>query len=310
MTQTARPTGVLTAPLPGWPAPARQRPAPARAATTRPSGGSTLLSFFGVGIEVRGVLPDLGFQFGPHVVHRGRTDLVVEISAPQAGRDAAPAGPRQVCVRRSDGLPLLRRPLRGWNTLPPPVPPFAALSDRFTLVPGIVMTKSRATVCLVGSALSPKAQIALALAGRAWRFVATQLLVLDRRTGEVLPCLAPLDLRGPDVVAAIRGGLAGSSWRSVRSALGGEVLLVRPESVGAVEPIDRRLGRPHLIGLCRGSGPDTRIVARDVPVRAWPARHPAPTLPGVVLEFPVGAVADEAAERLDDWFAGAPTGGR
>lgn len=283
--------------------PGAGRAAGARPHAPRSSTGTNLLSFFGLGIAVHGEVPDLNFYFGPHVVHRGRVDLSVEISAHgQPGRSPA----RQMCVRRSDGLPLLRRQLRGWTNVPPPIPPFAAMVDRVFVVPAAVMAKSRSTIALIGSALSPKAQIALSLAYRSWRFVGTQFLVVDRRTGEVLPHLVPLELRGAAIADAPRSGMVTGSWRSTRSALTGDVMLARPESLGTVERIDARLSRPNLIGLCRTTGPDIQFVARDFPVQSWPPRQKSPlsAFSKVALELPDGAVADEAADKLDDWFAG------
>jgi hypothetical protein len=274
-----------------------------RTHASRSATGTNLLSCFGLGIAVHGDVPDLAFQFGPHVVHSGRIDLSIEVAA--RGPDEAGVS-WQVCVRRSDGVPLLRRQMRGWTNAPPLIPPFAVLSDRVCAIPAVVLAKGRSTVALLGSPLSPRAQIALSLAYRSWRFVGTQFLVVDRRSGEVLPHLVPLELRGAATAEAPRGGLATGSWRSVRSPLSGEVLLARPESLGAVERTDARLPPPRLVALCRTGAPTLRIVARDFAVPGWPARQKSPFagLSKLVLELPPGAGADEAADTLDGWLTG------
>lgn len=258
-----------------------------------------VLNFFGLQIAlVQADRDEISFHFGPHLtgISRDPDQLRVEFSrAP--GKDA----PGDFLVRRSDGTPLLRRTFRGWGNVPSAVPPFAALQDRFCLAQAVVLAKGGATVALLGGPYSEQANVGAALAQRSWEFVSGRLLVLDRRTGHVLPYLAPLEARGP-AAAWLRGaGLPDGTCRSVTSPVGGEVLLVRPESLGPVVPVRARLAPPALVRLCRSVDEEVRLAPWEFTTRTWPAGSSGllADAPTHCLHLPGVSGAEEAAGLID-----------
>ncbi|MGW3170658.1 hypothetical protein [Streptomyces sp. NPDC001153] len=257
-----------------------------------------VLNFFGIEVAVISADRDeVAFHFGPHIVKNpgGPGQLRVEFS-PSAG----PA-PAEFLVRRGDGTPLLRRAFRGWGNVPPALPPFAALQDRFCLVPAVVLAKAGATVALIGGPYAEQANVGAALAHRSWEFVSGRLLVLDRRTGEVLPYLVPLQARGR-AAAWLRGaGLPNELCRAVTSPAGAEVLLVRPECLGPVAPVRARLGPPTLVQLCRSADESVRLTPAEFAVQAWPEGSAGllDAAPAHRLELPGVSGAEEAAGLID-----------
>ena len=204
---------------------------------------------------------------------------------------------------RRGQLTVLRRQFRSWTNVPAPIPPFAAFEDRLCLLPAIVLTRSGLVLAVSGSALSAKGGIGIALARRGWAFVSGQLLVVDRRSGQVLPYLAPVELRGPAARELTGSGLAAGTWRSVPSRISADVLLVRPESLGRVVPLTTRLGGPgsvRLVRLCRSADERVHLSRRAFGAQPWPLAAAATLsdVPGYQLELPDAEVADEAAELL------------
>ncbi|MFF5014431.1 hypothetical protein [Streptomyces sp. NPDC001165] len=257
-----------------------------------------VLNFFGIEVGVIAADRDeVAFHFGPHMVkNSGCPDqLRVEFS-PSTG-----SAPGEFLVRRGDGTPLLRRAFRGWGNVPGALPPFAALQDRFCLVPAVVLAKEGATVALIGGPYAEQANIGTALAHRSWEFVSGRLLVLDRGTGDVLPYLVPLQVRGR-AAAWLRGaGLPNELCRAVTSPAGAEVLLVRPECLGPVAPVRARLGRPTLIQLCRSADERVRLTPCEYTVQAWPDGSAGlfDEMPTYRLELPGVSGAEEAAGLID-----------
>ncbi|MFI1369025.1 hypothetical protein [Streptomyces griseochromogenes] len=257
-----------------------------------------VLNFFGIEVGVISADRDeVAFHFGPHMVkNSGSPDqLRVEFSR------STGAAPGEFLVRRGDGTPLLRRAFRGWGNVPPALPPFAALQDRFCLVPAVVLAKGGTTVALLGGPYAEQANVGAALAHRSWEFVSGRLLVLDRHTGEVLPYLVPLQARGRSAAWLRGAGLQNELCRAVTSPTGAEVLLVRPECLGPVAPVRARLGRPTLVQLCRSADERVRLTPRELTPQAWPDGS-AGLLDGVPayrLELPGVSGAEEAAGLID-----------
>ncbi len=260
-----------------------------------------LLSFFGMTIMVLTKLDptDLAFLFGPHLVETGEPQLAVKLLTNKASEG-------ELLVQRPDGMLLQRRVFRGWSTMPPPLPPFAVLDHLYLVMRAVVMAKDDVTVALIGSACSPSAGVAAALAGRSWRPVSGQLLVVDRTTGHTLPFHIPLDLRGGALESARSGGLIGQEpdpaiWRQAHPALAGESVLVRPERLGPPVPITARLAPPTLVRLCQGDDDRCRLEPWSFQPHIWP---PAATeladAPRYRLLMPEFGGAEEAAALIDD----------
>lgn len=254
------------------------------------------LDYFGIRVRVSAATTDLAevaFHAGPHgAAPNGTPHFDVAIG------DAAGCS-REAIVRRGE-LVVLRRRFRGWTNVPAPVPPFAALADRIALLPAIVLARGGSVLALIGSALSAKGAIGVALARRGWAFVSGQLLVVERRTGQALPYLAPVELRDAAARELATSGLADGTWRRIPSRISADVLFVRPESLGRVVAPGARLARPQLIRLCRSSDEGLHLTRSDHPVQPWPSSA-APVLAGAPtyrLELPADEVADEAAELL------------
>ncbi len=258
-----------------------------------------VLNFFGIEVGlVRADRDEISFHFGPHLTANSQDPDQLRVEFSDATGKGAPA---DFLVRRSDGTPLLRRTFRGWGNVPPAVPPFAALQDRFCLAPAVVLAKGGATVALIGGPYSEQANVGAALAQRSWEFVSGRLLVLDRRSGHVLPYLAPLEARGP-AAAWLRGaGLPEGMWRTVASPVGGEVLLVRPECLGPVVPVRARLAPPALVRLCRGADEEVRLAPWEFTTRTWPAGSAGRLAgaPTYCLHLPGVGGAEEAAGLID-----------
>jgi len=303
-----------------------------------PTRGSHL-RFFGLGITVVGTdLPDFRFLFGPHVTAPGRADLLVEIttSGPlaAAGGRAGARAVRELQVRRSDGLPLLRRPLHGWSNVPPPFPRFAAMFGRCAVTPAAVLCRGGTSIALVGHALTERSPIAVALALRSWRIVSPQLLVVDRRTGRAMPFATPLEVPvndnsgngdsgndnsgndnsgndnsgndnvttwSPAVVDFAGAGHPATQLRRSRSSpVTGQVLLIRPESVGELVPVETTVEPPTVIRLCRGAHRQLRLTDGDQWAPRWSAGPEPARLRTRCLELPDSGLADEAAHHLDE----------
>jgi hypothetical protein len=270
------------------------------------------------GIEVEAVAPDraeIEFHFGPHVardsVHADRLRVEFTRSGSASGANplphsvpVAPAG-AEFLVRRSDGTPLLRRAFRSWGDLPPALPPYAVLQDRFVLSQAVVLAKGGASVALIGGPYSEKVNIAATLARLSWEFVSGQLLVLDRATRQVMPYLVPLEVRG-EAAAWLRGaGLPEGRWRCGRALSGGEVLLVRPECLGGTVPVQSRIPRPSLVRLCRTADDRVGLTPWDFVPHAWPAgsEDALAGMPTYRLEISRASGAEEAAGLIDRTLA-------
>ncbi|MEV6791455.1 hypothetical protein AB0M87_05515 [Streptomyces sp. NPDC051320] len=274
-----------------------------------PTGVETLCAeFFGIGVTVTAAtgLAALRFRFAPHLVPeaRGADRLLVEFG------EERPGGAAQFLVRGADGTPMLRRAFRAWTNVPPPVPPFAALAQRFWLAPAVVLAKGPVSVALMGSPYSPRADVAVALAQRSWQFVSGQLLVVDRALGRVLPYLVPLEFHGASAAGVNTDALPDGTWNRRPSSFGHPVLQVRPERLGGTVPRQARLGPPALVQLCRGPGEAVRLSPAGSAPPVWPPEAAAELtgLPNYCLELPDKGGAEEAAWLIDDRTAEAGGG--
>jgi hypothetical protein len=262
---------------------------------------SLFLEFFGEQYAVTAPaaqLADLRFFFGPHAVAR--------TTAPNRLRVEFP-GPGEYIVRRDNSAPLLRRTFRDWGNLPPPVPPFAVMRDRYLLLPAVVLAKGGTAAALVGGPGGARTGTAVALARLGWRFVSGQLLVVDRTTGHTLPYLAPLELRGATRASVDLPELPQGVTRARRSPVSGEVLLIRPEGVGGAVPIGSTLAPPRLVRLCRGTGEAVRFTRWDLPALTWPpdgAEGAGPGEPWETYRLEIGAAGgmEEAACLIDQEY--------
>ncbi len=269
--------------------------------------GDIILRFSGIEVEVASSDPsELAFLFGPHVIRDpGSASLAsvrVEFTAATRRQpDGDTAGEKEFLVRHGDGTPLLRRTFRGWGTMPPPLPPFAVLGERYALMRAVVLAKHSAAVALVGGPYAETLSVAAALAQRSWRFVSGQLLVFDLVEEQVVPCLLPLEARGRAAVRMRTAGLPEESLRSVPSALGGEMLLVRPECLGDVVPVDARIALPSLVRLCGTADDGVRMAPGEFVPQVWPVEAGAAfsAAPHYRLELSSGNGAEEAAGLID-----------
>jgi hypothetical protein len=265
------------------------------------------LDYFGIRVRVSGASTDLAevaFHAGPHALAVAAQPPHLDIAI----GDAAGCS-REAIVRRGE-LVVSRRRFRGWTNVPAPIPPFAVLADRLGLLQATVLARGGSVLAVVGSALSAKGAISVALARRGWAFVSGQLLVLDRRSGHVLPYLAPIELRETAARELATSGLADGTWRRVPSRISADVLFVRPESLGRIVAPTARLGRPQLVRLCRSPDERLHLTRSDHPPQLWPATA-APllsTAPSYRLDLPADEVADEAAELICSSLAPHPPG--
>lgn len=211
---------------------------------------------------------------------------------------------REISVARADGVIILRRAFSGWSNVPPPIPPFAAMVERYSVMPAVVMAKGDRVLALAGSPRSSKAAIALSLLQHGWRFVSGQLLVTERKTGRTLPFLAPLDLQGVAAEQTRRRGLPDGSWQVRNSTLDGQTLQVRPEALGAVVPVRAQGGPATIVRLCDSQGDRLVLRESDRCPQTWPTEaHSALRHRGLFeLQMPDRQAVEEAANCLDANF--------
>ncbi|MFJ5547855.1 hypothetical protein [Streptomyces sp. NPDC093225] len=249
---------------------------------------------------------DLSFFFGPHLLEEGagleRAALVVHF----AQRTGSGATGNEVRVVDGEGRLLRRLPYHGIGGIPPVLPPFAAMNQRYAVVQAAVLTRKDSVVALVGGIGSPRNSVALALGGRGWRMVSAQYLVVDRVTGHTLPFQLPLALRGPALETARAAGLVDGSpdVRPARSPLTGDFVRVRPERLIETVGIGERLGPATLVRLCTTGGQRCHLEERDFALSVWPpdaGADPAfAVAPRLRLLLPESGGAEEAADLLDD----------
>ncbi len=260
------------------------------------------LEFFGVGFTVVGEqLPDLAFQFGPHLARTRRADYQLELSPPEAGIRT-----RDVTMRRGDGAVMLRRPLAGWRSATPALPPLTALSDRFAVIPACVMTDRQVTIALIGDTSSERTRIGVSLADRGWRMVSGQLLVLDRRTGRALPFHTPLQFTGRTGDGLRRQHPDPAVCRPGRTSFGEPTTLIRPEAMTSIVPLHVDSPVPALVRLCRrtnGTGPTIRRRSAgpdrpDASRTDSPRSDPFQTLNALQFDVPARYTADEIADLI------------
>lgn len=211
---------------------------------------------------------------------------------------------REISVARADGVIILRRAFRGWSNVPPPIPPFAAMAERYSVTPAVVMAKGDRVLALAGSPRSSKAAVALSLLQHGWRFVSGQLLVTERKTGRTLPFLAPLDLQGVAAEQTRRRGLPDGSWQVRNSTLDGQTLQVRPEALGAVVPVRAQGGPATIVRLCESQEDRLLLRESDRCPQSWPteARSALRHRGLFQLQMPGLHAAEEAANCLDAKF--------
>ncbi|MCX5203663.1 hypothetical protein OG897_19675 [Streptomyces sp. NBC_00237] len=259
-----------------------------------------MLDFFGVLLHVMGSvdLADLSFLFGPHL----REELGVIGQAELSVRFASVEGAGQeVRVHDGDGRLLRRHAFDGLGGVPPLLPPFAVLGDRFGILQAAVLVKGGLVVALVGGVESPRSALALALGARGWRMVSGQRLVVDRVTGETLPYQVPLELRGAALEAAHACGLREQDLRPATSPLTGPYFQVRPENLLETVPVDARLGPATLVRLCTAGGHRPSLEDWGRAPSVWPA-DAAGLLDGnplMRLLLPPAGGCEEAADLLD-----------
>ncbi|MFF0739444.1 hypothetical protein ACFYVL_03490 [Streptomyces sp. NPDC004111] len=259
-----------------------------------------MLDFFGVLLNVMGAvdLADLSFLFGPHL----RDELGLLNQAELTVRFAAVDGMgSEVRVHDGDGRLLRRHAYHGLGGIPPLLPPFAVLGDRFGVLQAAVLAKGDVVVALVGGVESPRSVLALALGVRGWRMVSGQRLIVDRFTGETLPYQVPLELRGAALEAAHASGLRDGDLRTATSPLTGSYLQVRPESLLETVPVDARLEPARIVRLCTAGGHRASLEDWGRAPSVWPA-DAAGLLDGnprMRLLLPPAGGVEEAADLLD-----------
>nr|WSW66339.1 hypothetical protein OG461_09170 [Streptomyces sp. NBC_00995] len=259
-----------------------------------------MLDFFGVLLNVVGAvdLVDLPFLFGPHLHDElgvlGQADLGVRVTTVEGAGS-------EVRVYDEGGKLLRRRAFRGLGGIPPLLPPFSILGDRFAVLQAAVLAKGEVVVALVGGVESPRSALALALGVRGWRMVSGQRLVVDRLTGDTLPYQVPLELRGAALESARACGLQERDLRTATSPLTGSYLQVRPESLMATVSPGTRLGPARIVRLCTAAGHGASLEDCDRAPSVWPA-DAAGLLEGnprMRLLLPPAGGGEEAADLLD-----------
>lgn len=259
-----------------------------------------MLDFFGVLLNVMGAvdLADLNFLFGPHL----REEMGVLSQAELSVRFAAIEGVgSEVRVHDGDGRLLRRHAFHGLGGIPPLLPPFAVLGDRFGVLQAAVLAKGGVVVALVGGVESPRSALALALGVRGWHMVSGQRLIVDRFTGETLPYQVPLELRGAALESAHASGLREKDLRTVTSPLTGSYLQVRPESLLETVPVGARLEPATLVRLCTAGGHRASLEGWDRAPSVWPAGATGllGSNPRMRLLLPPAGGVEEAADLLD-----------
>ncbi|CAM5359061.1 hypothetical protein GCM10010329_39470 [Streptomyces spiroverticillatus] len=259
-----------------------------------------MLDFFGILLNVMGAvdLADLPFLFGPHL----REELGMFERAELTVRFASVEGAgSEVRVHDDDGRLLRRHAFHGLGGIPPLLPPFAVLGDRFAVLQAAVLAKNDAVVALVGGVESPRSALALALGVRGWRMVSAQRLVVDRATGQTLPLQVPLELRGAALESAHAWGLPEKDLRTASSPLTGSYLQVRPESLMETVPVGARLGPATVVRLCTAGGPRAGLEDGGRAPAVWPVDATAllDRNPRARLLLPPAGGVEEAADLLD-----------
>ncbi|MEV5348378.1 hypothetical protein OG350_02800 [Streptomyces achromogenes] len=244
-------------------------------------GAERVLDFFGTVVRVRcgpADAVDLDFFFGPHRAPGGaRPRYRVELAAGEGGflrsllaKDDAPKSFR-LCAEPGGDLIEERRFTR-WSSVPSPLPPFRALRDTVVTVQATVLVGAGRCVAFFGAPHSGKTSLGLVLLARGWALASDQLLVVERATGAARPYLTPTGVRGRTLAAMREGALAGLEQRRSFCTVSGEVVLARPEGLGAVVPVGRRLRPVHLVAVRRAGAPVPPTLEPGGPVpRVWPA---------------------------------------
>ncbi|MBY8882034.1 hypothetical protein [Actinacidiphila acidipaludis] len=245
-----------------------------------PWGAERLFDFFGTVVRVRCTpadATDLDFFFGPHRAEAGtRPRYRVELSAGDGGflrsllaKDDAPKSFR--LSAEADGEVIEERRFTRWSSVPSPLPPFRVLREDFAAVQATVLERGGRCLALHGAPHSGKTSLGLALLARGWALASDQLLVVERATGAARPYLTPTGVRGRTLAAMREGTLAGLEQRRSFCTVSGEVVLARPESLGAVVPVARRLRSVCLIAVRRSGAAAPVLTAGGPAPRVWPA---------------------------------------
>ncbi|MFF9147300.1 hypothetical protein ACF1BN_20830 [Streptomyces sp. NPDC014861] len=244
-----------------------------------PRGAERLLDFFGTVVRVRCTptdATDLDFFFGPHRAEPGaRPRYRVELHAGEHGflrsllaKDDAPKSFR--LSSEPGGELIEERRFTRWSSVPSPLPPFRAMSEDVAVVQATVLEREGCCLAFHGDPHSGKTSLGLALLARGWALASDQLLVVERATGAARPYLTPTGVRGRTLAAMREGSLAGLEQRRSFCTVSGEVVLARPESLGAVVPVGRRLGPVRLVAVRRSPTAAPTLTADGPAPRVWP----------------------------------------
>ncbi|PKW09366.1 hypothetical protein SAMN05428944_3478 [Streptomyces sp. 1222.5] len=266
-----------------------------------------VLEFFGTIHQVMGAVDtaDLAFFFGPHLLGERAVSERAALSLHFAPRAGAGRRDREVRVLDGEGRLLRRWAFHGIGGIPPMLPPFAVMNQRYALVQAAVLAKGDSVVALIGGVGSPRNSVALALGGRGWRMVSGRYLVVDRVTGRTLPYQLPLELRGAALESARAAGLTdgpSDDLRPVCSPLTGSSVQVRPERLLATAAVDEALAPAALVRLCTGGAYGCRLEDWDFAPSVWPSEAAADlaAAPRMRLLMPESGGAEEAADLLDE----------
>lgn len=278
-----------------------------------------LLDFFGTVVRVRCTpadADDLDFFFGPHRAAPGaRARFRVELSAGEGGflrsllaKDDAPKSFR-LSVEPGGRL-IEERHFTRWSSVPSPLPPFRAMREEVAAVQATVLERDGCCLAFHGEPHSGKTSLGLALLARGWALVSDQLLVVERATGAVRPYLTPTGVRGRTLAALREGALAGLELRRSFCTVSGEVVLARPESLGAVVPVGRRLGPARLLTVRRSPAAAATLTAGGPAPRVWPAGAwtwlsgaLAADRPRSLLTLPAEGGEQAGADMVEEYFA-------
>ncbi|MEU1488069.1 hypothetical protein [Streptomyces sp. NPDC005752] len=238
-----------------------------------------LLDFFGTVVRVRctpGDATDLDFFFGPHRAEPGtRPRYRVDLSSGGGGflRSLLAKDDEPKAFRLSSepgGEVIEERRFTRWSSVPSPLPPFRAMREEIAAVQATVLARGECCLAFHGDPHSGKTSLGLALSARGWAIASDQLLVVERATGAARPYLTPTGVRGRTLAAMREGTLAGLEQRRSFCTVSGEVVLTRPESLGAVVPVGRRLGPVHLIAVRRSPEAEPGLGPGGPAPRVWP----------------------------------------